>query len=67
MGPSTGVVNVGTLRNVLDLFCFQFISNGMFPVKDHLTMPVKNQPINLIFCNVPLNSAVDDLPPLRSL
>ena len=39
----------------------------MFPVKDHLTMPVKNQPINLIFCNVPLNSAVDDLPPLRSL
>ena len=30
-------------------------------------MPVKNQPINLIFCNVPLNSAVDDLPTLRSL
>ena len=39
----------------------------MFPVKDHITMPVKNQPINLIFCNVPLNSAVDDLPTLRSL
>ena len=30
-------------------------------------MPVKNQPINLISCNVPLNSAVDDLPTLRSL
>ena len=67
MGPSTGVVNVGTLRNVLDLFCFQFISNGMFPVKDHITMPEKNQPINLSSCNVPLNSAVDDLPTLRSL
>ena len=39
----------------------------MFPVKDHITMPVKNQPINLIFCNVPLNSAVDDLPTVRSL
>ena len=39
----------------------------MFPVKDHITMPVKNQPINLIFCNVPINSAVDDLPTLRSL